>query len=345
MPRLALHVGLPKSGTTYLQGRLVKNAASLAAHQVLVPLGEPAEGRGSLPFRAALDLTGKRLGRPDAYAAGYWGRLVEQATGYDGDVVISHEAFVRCSAEQAARAVRELGRHHEVHVLVTAQDPARSLASSWLEGLRHGTTHDLADHVRRAREDALPVLRALDLPRVLSLWSGAVPADRVHAITVPWGDRSALWPRFCVAADIPPAAAPLEPGRANRSFGVPEAQLMLALNRLLGAEASRSGRLHKPLSRIVSRRLERLSSAPVSLDREATEWASVRARSWASWLTASDVDVIGAVDELLPQPFDPGTWTDPSLPHPDVAASAAHALLAVLERAPEVARLSRPDPR
>ena len=50
-----LHIGAPKTGTTYLQDRLMLNAASLARHGVTVP--GPRAGRTDLfHFRAALDL-------------------------------------------------------------------------------------------------------------------------------------------------------------------------------------------------------------------------------------------------------------------------------------------------
>ena len=46
-----LHVGAPKTGTTYLQDRLALNKASLARHDVHYPLNLHAS-----QFRPALDL-------------------------------------------------------------------------------------------------------------------------------------------------------------------------------------------------------------------------------------------------------------------------------------------------
>ena len=49
--RVYLHVGAPKTGTTYLQDRLAANRNELARHDVHYPLGLHASH-----FRAALDL-------------------------------------------------------------------------------------------------------------------------------------------------------------------------------------------------------------------------------------------------------------------------------------------------
>ena len=60
-----LHIGAPKTGTTYLQDRLDLNLASLARHGVTIPA--PRSGHSDVfHFRAALDLLLERARRePD----------------------------------------------------------------------------------------------------------------------------------------------------------------------------------------------------------------------------------------------------------------------------------------
>ena len=66
-----LHIGAPKTGTTYLQDRLMLNAASLSRHGVTVP--GPRTGRtDTFHFRAALDLLDQDWGGAPGHAKGAW---------------------------------------------------------------------------------------------------------------------------------------------------------------------------------------------------------------------------------------------------------------------------------
>jgi hypothetical protein len=255
---------------------------------------------------------------------------------HPGHTVVSHEAFVRCTPEQAARAVRELGETHEVHVVVTARDLARSLVSAWLEGLKHGTEHDLAEHLARAEAGTLPVMRSLDLPAVLGIWLAELGADRISLVTVPpAGAPGSLWPRFCHATGIDEGAAPREVRARNDAVGVAEAQLLLALNRRLGADLARGGRLHAAARRTVVAALNRRGHDPVRLGAEETSWLTERAGQWSAWVASSGVRVVGDLVDLLPVPVPDAVSPDWSTPHPDVVDAAAAALHAALD---EVAR-------
>ena len=61
-----LHIGAPKTGTTYLQHRLSRNVKSLARHDVHFPTRNPLVSPELFQFRAALDLL-------DAWATGHPG--------------------------------------------------------------------------------------------------------------------------------------------------------------------------------------------------------------------------------------------------------------------------------
>ena len=105
-----LHVGAPKTGTTYLQDRLGLNARSLADHDVHVPTGSPMVSPALFQFRAALDLLGQDWGGAPGHAHGAWDTLVKRVRRRSGTVVVSHEILAPAPAEKAARAVAELGR-------------------------------------------------------------------------------------------------------------------------------------------------------------------------------------------------------------------------------------------
>ena len=88
-PRVFLHIGAPKTGTTYLQNVLWSNRSTLLQAGVLYPgLSKDAQ------FHAAMDLRQAYFQEHlNPAVPGAWERLVAQARAWRGDVVISHELF------------------------------------------------------------------------------------------------------------------------------------------------------------------------------------------------------------------------------------------------------------
>ena len=68
-----LHVGAPKTGTTYIQDRLALNRSHLAQHGVRYPIGLRTD-----MFLAALDLVDKPWGGLLADAKGEWDALARR---------------------------------------------------------------------------------------------------------------------------------------------------------------------------------------------------------------------------------------------------------------------------
>lgn len=329
--RVLLHVGAPKSGTTFVQSRLSRNAATLAEHGVLVPRGEPGDRPQHLVVRAALDLTGVRLNRGRDFTDGYWPRLVERVAAHDGTTVVSHEAFVRADDDAARRAIAELGAGAELHVVYTARDLGRSLVSGWLEGLKHGGTDSLDVHLGRARDHDLPLRTAFDVPTLLGRWLAHLPAERVHVVTVPppGADRGLLWTRFLSVGGLDEAWAPLEARAANESVGVAEAQVLRALNGALGGRSRRGRSLHPLVRDVVAGALAGRPTARVELPPAHHPWVSDDAAATRTWLEASGVHLVGDLADLEP-PAVSTTYVDPDVPHPDVVAAAVAALAAVV---------------
>ena len=88
-----LHVGAPKTGTTYLQDRLALNKASLARHGVHYPLSLHAS-----QFRPALDLLEMPWGGLQEDVDGEWDALAARVRRLDGTVVVSHEILAAAQA-------------------------------------------------------------------------------------------------------------------------------------------------------------------------------------------------------------------------------------------------------
>ena len=108
LPRVVLHVGAPKSGTTFLQRALWRNRAALAGAGYLLPGASARE-----MFLAAIEVreTHETWGFQRAELAGTWQRLRAEARGSAGTTIMSHELLAAATDEQIAAALEELGRH------------------------------------------------------------------------------------------------------------------------------------------------------------------------------------------------------------------------------------------
>src|SRR5262245_6145383 len=123
--RLFLHVGTPKSGTTYLQTVLWANKRAMKKQGVLLPL---QKFQGHFHLSTIAREAPQQLAVLSPWALKAWDRMEAEVSAFDGDVLISHELFVYASAERARWTTDKLGAIcDEVHVVVTARDLGRQV--------------------------------------------------------------------------------------------------------------------------------------------------------------------------------------------------------------------------
>ncbi len=232
--RLYLHVGAPKSGTTYLQGVLETNQRALADAGVLVVGGR----RVDRVHAAMVVREDRRLEDLGESARTSWERLVDEVRAWEGETaLLSYELFAGASEEQARRALADLAGI-EVHVVITARDLAAAVPSAWQERLKFALTTPLERWRPRpesAGERAEWGWRTMDPSGVAARWGADLPADRVHVVTVPrGGDRAELWRRFADACGLPLTGLDLTGERSNSSLGVVGAELLRRVNETVG---------------------------------------------------------------------------------------------------------------
>lgn len=301
-PRVFLHVGSPKTGTTFLQDVLWSQRATAGEQGLLLP-GERFHDH----FLATLDVRGM-AGDPihPERARGMWDQLVAEALAWDGTVLISHELFAGASAEQARRAVAALADGAEVHVVVTARDHVRQISAEWQEHVKHRSAATFRDFVREVRDDAARTTwfwQVQDYAGVLERWGADLPPERLHVVTVPpsGADPSTLWDRFAGLIGVDPSAFDTALERSNSSLGVEQAELLRRVNVELGDRLPLPGPYPLVVKNVLAHRvLEGRDGTRLTLGPEDQQFAADAARGITERLVAMGADVVGDLAELVP---------------------------------------------
>lgn len=341
-----MHVGAPKTGTTYLQDRLARNARALAEHGVYFPGRSRLRRPDTFHFRAALDLLDQDWGGPPGHAAGAWEAMVKRVRRADGDVVISHEILAPAPPDKIARLKRDLA-DRELHIVYSARDLARQVPAGWQESVKQGRRWSYRRYLERIVKGRLWFARAFDLPTVLTGWGEGLPPSQVHVVTVPQTDLVAtepdlLWRRFCRVLGIDPSWAPRDSASANESLGSAETQVLRRLNQRLQRATRHSDQYDQLILDVLATQALGRRSRPILLPPELHGWAEERGRAYAEWLVRSQVDVVGDPAELLPALVPP----DQVFRHPDRVSQKAQlraALDALAAMTREAADRTHPD--
>jgi hypothetical protein len=346
MKKVFLHVGAPKTGTSQLQDLLYVNREGLRAKGVLYP----AE-RFDHHFLGAIDLLGKSWGGLETEAGGAWRWLAEQANAFDGTVILSHEVFAGATAEQAKGAIEDL--EGEVHLVYSARDLARQIPAEWQEGVKHRRQLTYAKFCSdiRAERPKTPMAKwfwsVQHWPEVLARWSAALPADRVHVLTVPPPDspRSTLMQRFLDLFEIDVSWLPLDSERANASLGGAETAVIRRINEMLPPDRL-EGRIYRHYVRevLVHQTLAATGTSPrLQLPPDLVEWVDETSERWIGDIDAAGYDVVGDLDELRRHGGD-DPWYNPDAAPASDQLRVAYDAIEVLLR--EIARLEseRPGP-
>ena len=315
MARVFLHVGGPKTGTTFLQAVLWRQADVALRQGLLLPFsGVPDH------YRAYLDLTGHAnwKGVPGE-ATGTWSRLLEEIAAHPGDALVSTEFFVHASAQHAARAVADLtGLGREVHVVVTVRDLARFLPSQWQETIKSTRSWTFAEFLRQAREASTPEGRAQrrlwDYPALLQTWAQGVPPERVHVVTVapPPASRTVLWQRFASVLGLDAGEFSLDIPRTNGSLGAEQAEVLRRVNAALAGRVGWPAEYQQTVQRPFLRRVlaAREGGPPITIPADELAWVRAESARIVAALASSGVDVVGDladlhVDDRQPAPTAP----------------------------------------
>ena len=331
-----LHVGTPKTGTSYLQHVLFHNRRLLRLRGVSYPAD-----RFDAHFLAALDLMRMPWGGLESQAIGRWDRLAEKVRDFHGTSIISHEILATASRAQIGRALESLGhgRDAEIHLVLSVRDLVRQIPAEWQENIKHraalsyGAFLDQIQDPRREGRIPTWFWGVQEIPDILDRWGHDLPPEHVHVVTVPpsGGSPDLLWKRFVEAFGLDGIDLQLDGDRVNPSLGSAETTLIRRINRAANEELEPA--YYRPLVRelLAHQTLSRRTETPrLALPPDVHPWATELEEAWIQEIRRRRYDVIGDLDDLRGAP-PVSEYADPD--HPDeslVSGAAVDALKAVL---------------
>ncbi len=315
--RVFLHVGCPKTGTTFLQQVLWSQREEALDQGLLLPLGSLFDH-----FQAMVDV--RDLHDRHVVEHGIWQRMLDDIHEYDGTVLISHELFAGTTAEQAASAVDALGPT-EVDVIVTARDLARQLSSEWQEHVKHRSELSFAEFVEAVvtgEEAGEWFWQAQDPADILRRWADRVPPDHLHVVTVPpgGGRPDELWRRFATLLGLDPARFRLDGVAANPSLSAEQVMLLRQLNAVLEDRLTGPGEYPSTVKDVLAHQI--LAGQPgttFALPTDRLAWVQERSAQLVTELEKLGCDVVGDLADLMPAEASP----DRTAPDPDEASAVA----------------------
>lgn len=315
--RLYFHIGLPKSGSTYLQAALGNHREALKERGFVYPYVRQ-EGM----FLAAVEMVGtaRRWGQDPDDVAGTFAHLLRRGRRLGGTVVISHEIFGSARPEQV-ETMREMLEDFEVHLVVTVRDLGRTATAEWQEQVKNGEADTFAEFTARLL-DELPddpteadgFWRSQNLAQLLERWSVVAPPERTHVVPCPppGAPKPLLWERFADALGLAPDVVDLDRvPRSNESLGTAQIALLREVLEQVG------DRLPQPWHSRLAKRwfaqtlLTRGRSGRPQTPPELAARLTPVSQHWIDVVRDGGYRVHGDLDDLLPVAGPAGS------PHPD----------------------------
>ncbi len=338
-----VHVGAPKTGTSFVQDLLFQNQERLAEMGVLYPVD-----RFDAHFLAALDLMELPWGGLEHQAVGAWDRLAARVREWSGTVIVSHEILATASKQHVQRAMESFGPGADIHVVMSVRDLVRQIPAEWQENVKHRRTVGYREFLDRIMDPASTSAVASwfwgvqDIPEILSRWGAELPAQNVHVVTVPkpGAPRNLLWERFAEVFGLDPAAFDTSTvERANPSLGVAESAFVRRLNQRVNngvlpnenyRELVREQLAHRTLS-------AREDAVRLRLPPDARSWAVELSEQWVADLSSRGYHLVGDWEELRPDPVDDSPFVDPdAVPSEQLEDVALQSVVSLLHRATEL---------
>lgn len=302
---LFLHIGLQKTGTSYLQSIFWRSQEELRRQGLdLVP------GSKRSTFHLMLQVRGRYNPEFDpAEADRALDRFPGQLKAARGTrALTSEESLAPAKPEQIDRLMQAC-QDREVHLILTVRDLARQIPSAWQEQVKAGSPLEYDAYLDRLIEQEgepdSAEWRNKDIPAILDRWDAFVPAKRIHVVTVPpsGSDRQALLRRYCSVLDVDPEPLNLDLGAPNEALGRAQAELLRRVNARLDERYRRRdvyGEIGKRLFAVGV--LGPQKGERIKVPEAYAEWCSRVSARYVERIAEGGYHVVGDLAELAPSP-------------------------------------------
>ncbi|MBM7518123.1 hypothetical protein [Nocardioides nitrophenolicus] len=305
-----IHIGLPKTGTTALQGALDQARPELEA------LGAHNVNHGRHEMRVGQVAAG---GLAEFWQGSWerrWEALATEFRESDARCTFwSSESLSHAKGERISYLADKLGA--DTHVVVTLRPLAPLLVSQWQQWLRRRGTESLEDwasgqfsavdvegevHVDYVK--FMPTLHRFSLRRIIEEWGPVFGEERIVLVVPDPVDRLRNFRVFERLMGVPEILQPVPEG--NASLPYPEAEMLRHFNRAWtdhGGDHPTWMEVIGVLARIPLRDYTATTTPhPIRAPRWVAEKANEYAAAWNSAVEASGVTVVGDLADLVVDP-------------------------------------------
>jgi hypothetical protein len=302
-----LHIGMPKTGTSYLQSIYHRSEEQLS--RAGLALAPPTRREA---FWLSLDVRdGLHPKRDPAAALHVLDRFSEQVRSAAAERLLVSDELLGAAAPAQIERLLEACRPREVHLVLTIRSLARLLPSTWQQRIQQGGEAPPLDDFLDAVADKESRIGARwwderGVQNVIERWSPHVSTDRVHVVTVPSGPSSTdLLQRYSAVLGVDPAQLSAGAPRENASLGYAEAELLrLVRDQIPPGQLNRHAWVPVGKRWLARRHLAPLGGPPPRMPPRLRAWCETEAQSTIDYLRDRSVDVVGDLDDLRPRPED-----------------------------------------
>ncbi|TDB71890.1 hypothetical protein E1264_42195, partial [Actinomadura sp. KC216] len=218
--KVVLHIGLQKSGTTFLQHMLHANHQELAEAGVHYPVPRDwTRGKRTVPNHewSTYGLLGTEYPwvSPERAAkeSTSWQDVLNKTRTCPGTVLLSAEALSVIRTPAVRHLLTRLDTD-DIEVVITTRSLDRALPSLWQQHIRNGNSisfndylETLARHRERNLEDdpSAHIWRAFTLSKLVQRWAKS-GTTKISVVTTPGSPPNLLWGRFTQAIGTPSLA-------------------------------------------------------------------------------------------------------------------------------------------
>ena len=328
---LYLHIGLQKTGTSYLQSIMWQNQDLLG--ELGLDLVPPSKRE---TFHLMLNVRSRYRPEFDPPAvASALERLPGQLAAASRPVALFSEESLALARDEQISSLLEACAARDVHLVVTLRDLGRQIPSAWQENLRAGQALPYARYLRRLRETEggppTKIWASKDVAAILERWSSHIPAERIHLVTVPphGSPQGALLERYCRVLGVDPERLDREVERSNESIGRIQAELLRRVNARLAPEF-RTRDVYGDIGKryLAARVLGPQGGDKLRVPREHEEWCRDVSQKYVDAIVKGGYPVEGDVLDLVPTPS--AFADEPRVTHRQVADASVAALATML---------------